>query len=130
MHECSIFSSYAYVEFSETESVDTALSMDNSLFRGRLIKVRSLLQASQHCLFTYVYIRLLQSVPTSMDSTVVADEVDIAADTAVDTEGGIPVTAHTVVVGGMLFPAFHLRLCMLMYCNVKGAEVVGFRFCM
>ncbi|OJT10488.1 Polyadenylate-binding protein 2 [Trametes pubescens] len=30
---------YAYVEFSETEHVDAALSMDNSLFRGRLIKV-------------------------------------------------------------------------------------------
>lgn len=39
----------------------------------------------------------------------VADEVDIAADTAVGTEGGIPVTAHTVVVGGMLLPVFHLR---------------------
>ncbi|GJE84604.1 polyadenylate-binding protein 2 [Phanerochaete sordida] len=32
---------FAYVEFADTESVDTALSMDNSLFRGRLIKVTS-----------------------------------------------------------------------------------------
>ncbi|KAJ3534204.1 hypothetical protein NM688_g7170 [Phlebia brevispora] len=32
---------YAYVEFAEQESVDTALAMDNSLFRGRLIKVTS-----------------------------------------------------------------------------------------
>jgi polyadenylate-binding protein 2 len=30
---------YAYVEFAESEHVDAALSMDNSLFRGRLIKV-------------------------------------------------------------------------------------------
>ncbi len=31
--------SFAYVEFSGPESVDAALAMDNSLFRGRLIKV-------------------------------------------------------------------------------------------
>ncbi|KAG7448968.1 RNA-binding domain-containing protein [Guyanagaster necrorhizus] len=30
---------YAYVEFAEPEHIDTALTMDNSLFRGRLIKV-------------------------------------------------------------------------------------------
>ncbi|KAI0771908.1 hypothetical protein BD413DRAFT_546947 [Trametes elegans] len=30
---------YAYVEFAEAEHVDAALAMDNSLFRGRLIKV-------------------------------------------------------------------------------------------
>ncbi|KZT26924.1 RNA-binding domain-containing protein [Neolentinus lepideus HHB14362 ss-1] len=30
---------YAYVEFSEPEHVDAALALDNSLFRGRLIKV-------------------------------------------------------------------------------------------
>ncbi|EKM59712.1 uncharacterized protein PHACADRAFT_250387 [Phanerochaete carnosa HHB-10118-sp] len=32
---------FAYVEFAEPESIDTALAMDNSLFRGRLIKVTS-----------------------------------------------------------------------------------------
>lgn len=32
-------SSFAYVEFADPESIDTALAMDNSLFRGRLIKV-------------------------------------------------------------------------------------------
>ena len=32
-------SRYAYVEFSEPEHIDAALTMDNSLFRGRLIKV-------------------------------------------------------------------------------------------
>lgn len=30
---------YAYVEFAESEFIDAALAMDNSLFRGRLIKV-------------------------------------------------------------------------------------------
>ncbi|KAI0751406.1 hypothetical protein C8Q80DRAFT_1352384 [Daedaleopsis nitida] len=30
---------YAYVEFAEAEFIDAALAMDNSLFRGRLIKV-------------------------------------------------------------------------------------------
>jgi polyadenylate-binding protein 2 len=32
-------SRYAYVEFSEPEHIDAALALDNSLFRGRLIKV-------------------------------------------------------------------------------------------
>ncbi|KAK0498523.1 hypothetical protein EDD18DRAFT_1319276 [Armillaria luteobubalina] len=32
---------YAYVEFAEPEHIDAALTMDNSLFRGRLIKVRA-----------------------------------------------------------------------------------------
>ena len=32
---------YAYVEFSEPEHIDAALTMDNSLFRGRLIKVNT-----------------------------------------------------------------------------------------
>lgn len=31
--------SFAYVEFAEPEHIDAALTMDNSLFRGRLIKV-------------------------------------------------------------------------------------------
>ncbi|KAI6106743.1 hypothetical protein EDD17DRAFT_1558742 [Pisolithus thermaeus] len=30
---------YAYVEFAEPDFIDAALAMDNSLFRGRLIKV-------------------------------------------------------------------------------------------
>ncbi|KAJ7086665.1 hypothetical protein C8R44DRAFT_820739 [Mycena epipterygia] len=30
---------FAYVEFAEPEHIDAALTMDNSLFRGRLIKV-------------------------------------------------------------------------------------------
>lgn len=34
--------SFAYVEFAEPEFVDAALAMDNSLFRGRLIKVHRL----------------------------------------------------------------------------------------
>lgn len=30
---------YAYVEFSEPEHIDAAVALDNSLFKGRLIKV-------------------------------------------------------------------------------------------
>jgi RNA recognition motif-containing protein len=30
--------SYAYVEFAEPEHIDAALAMDNSLFKGRLLK--------------------------------------------------------------------------------------------
>ena len=30
---------FAYVEFAEPEHIDAALAMDNSLFKGRLIKV-------------------------------------------------------------------------------------------
>lgn len=33
-------SRFAYVEFAEPEFVDAAMALDNSLFRGRLIKVR------------------------------------------------------------------------------------------
>ena len=33
--------SFAYVEFAEPEHIDAALAMDNSLFRGRLIKVNT-----------------------------------------------------------------------------------------
>ncbi|KAJ7638606.1 hypothetical protein FB45DRAFT_740803 [Roridomyces roridus] len=37
---------FAYVEFAEPEHIETALTMDNSLFRGRLIKVRQMSQVS------------------------------------------------------------------------------------
>ena len=32
--------SFAYVEFSDKDSVQTALALDDSLFKGRQIKVR------------------------------------------------------------------------------------------
>jgi RNA recognition motif-containing protein len=35
---CSIFS-FAYVEFADKDSVQTALALDDSLFKGRQIKV-------------------------------------------------------------------------------------------
>ncbi|KAJ7507535.1 translation protein SH3-like domain-containing protein [Mycena galericulata] len=37
---------FAYVEFAEPEHIDAALTMDNSLFRGRLIKVSGLLSST------------------------------------------------------------------------------------
>lgn len=39
IHSSHAFRSFAYVEFAEPEHIETALTMDNSLFRGRLIKV-------------------------------------------------------------------------------------------
>lgn len=39
MRHSHAFPSFAYVEFAEPEHIDAALTMDNSLFRGRLIKV-------------------------------------------------------------------------------------------
>jgi RNA recognition motif-containing protein len=38
---------FAYVEFAEPEHIDAALALDNSLFHGRLIKVR----AKDHAVF-------------------------------------------------------------------------------
>ncbi len=34
-----VFFSFAYVEFSDKDSVQTALALDDSLFKGRQIKV-------------------------------------------------------------------------------------------
>lgn len=36
------FSRFAYIEFADKESVRTAMALDESLFRGRQIKVRPL----------------------------------------------------------------------------------------
>lgn len=35
-----LFSRFAYIEFADKESVRTAMALDESLFRGRQIKVR------------------------------------------------------------------------------------------
>ncbi|KIY49578.1 hypothetical protein FISHEDRAFT_41201, partial [Fistulina hepatica ATCC 64428] len=54
---------YAYVEFAEAEHVDAALAMDNSLFRGRLLKVHNFcndLSPAQR------EARSLQNEPTSL----------------------------------------------------------------
>lgn len=37
---CFVFSRFAYIEFADKESVRTAMALDESLFRGRQIKVR------------------------------------------------------------------------------------------
>ena len=42
---------FAYVEFTDKDSVDTAMALDDSLFRGRQIKVRK--KSSNSTLFTY-----------------------------------------------------------------------------
>lgn len=44
-----VFSSFAYIEFADKESVRTAMALDESLFRGRQIKVRDVQ-------FSYIYL--------------------------------------------------------------------------
>ena len=39
---------FAYVEFTDKDSVSTAMALDDSLFRGRQIKVGQALQKSHH----------------------------------------------------------------------------------
>lgn len=41
-----IFNRFAYIEFADKESVRTAMALDESLFRGRQIKVRTLFSLS------------------------------------------------------------------------------------
>ena len=40
VHSGSFFSSFAYVEFADKESALTAMALDDSLFRGRQMKVK------------------------------------------------------------------------------------------
>ncbi|KAI0092814.1 hypothetical protein BDY19DRAFT_903561 [Irpex rosettiformis] len=68
---------FAYVEFADTEAVDTAVAMDNSLFRGRLIK---------------------RSVQIFTASTVAVDEVATVA-AIEEAIGEAKAIALTVVVG-------------------------------
>ncbi|KAF8076159.1 translation protein SH3-like domain-containing protein [Lyophyllum atratum] len=49
---------YAYVEFAEPEHIDAAVAMDNSLFRGRLIKPTPCVRAKASCK------HLQKSIPT------------------------------------------------------------------
>ena len=73
-------SRYAYVEFAEPEHVDAAVAMDNSLFRGRLLKVCVSLVSRR----VLTGPRSRQNAPMSLASTVVvavggqATEVGIA----------------------------------------------------
>ncbi|KAJ3553907.1 hypothetical protein NP233_g12538 [Leucocoprinus birnbaumii] len=72
---------YAYVEFSEPDHIDAALAMDNSLFRGRLIK---------------------RSGPTFQGSTEEGDAGEVATeeDIEVDIEAVEGTTRMVVVVAG------------------------------
>lgn len=42
---------FAYIEFGDKDSVQTAMAMDESLFRGRQIKVRFLFFCQQLCIY-------------------------------------------------------------------------------
>uniref|UniRef100_A0A8H8CLM5 RRM domain-containing protein n=1 Tax=Psilocybe cubensis TaxID=181762 RepID=A0A8H8CLM5_PSICU len=89
---------YAYVEFSEPEHIDAAVALDNSLFRGRLIKILIGCQ-----------LRSPQNEPTS--PALVAEEVEDGRGTGGATE----VTRATVLIeeaeagefGSIFLHAFH-----------------------
>ena len=87
------------MEFAEPEHVDAALSMDNSLFRGRLIKVR-------HGFFDIIHApsitntgRLHRNAQTFLVSAAAEGGVDTGVVIGVDTVGE-EATTRTVVGGG------------------------------
>lgn len=47
---------FAYIEFADLDSVNTAMAMDDSLFRGRQIKVN--FNVTQNIMNYYIYIVL------------------------------------------------------------------------
>jgi hypothetical protein len=102
------FSRFAYVEFAESEFVDAAMALDNSLFRGRLIKVR--VCSSDRIVYPEpCVIRLRRNGQTSPGSI----EVVVVVATGVDTEVVIvvegEVISHTVLVEGAFWSNFSVR---------------------
>lgn len=88
--------SYAYVEFAEPAFVETAVALNESLFKGRIIKV-SRCQYCQNVHLVKVSIRSLPNGQISLDSS--GDEaVDEVVTEAGDVAG--TVTHHTEVGGG------------------------------
>ena len=57
---------FAYVEFTDKDSVQTAMALDDSLFRGRQIKVCGLSKIESFAL--NFFIRLCPREPTSLAS--------------------------------------------------------------
>ncbi|KAK0191214.1 hypothetical protein F5146DRAFT_1138002 [Armillaria mellea] len=93
---------YAYVEFAEPEHIDTALTMDNSLFRGRLIKVGANFPVA-----------LRQSEPMYLDSTEGVVEVGVGVDieeaTGEATEAAMVDIVHTEGVAEVVDAGFRLE---------------------
>lgn len=86
-------SRFAYVEFAEPDFVEAALALDNSLFRGRLIKVRVCSLDQTVCPDTPLIFRSRRSERMSLGLTtgvVVAGAIGVAIEVA--SEEGTPVT--------------------------------------
>ncbi|TCD71339.1 hypothetical protein EIP91_011110 [Steccherinum ochraceum] len=99
---------FAYVEFAEPEFIDAALAMDNSLFRGRLIKVSTVLPDHSYHDISFEH-RSPPNVPIFTVSTEVEDEGDTAV-AIEEASGEEEVTAHTEPVGVTTFkPQSHPR---------------------
>jgi len=45
---------FAYIEFADMDSVNTAMAMDDSLFRGRQIKVRYIYNLIRYHFYKYL----------------------------------------------------------------------------
>ncbi|KAK0468092.1 uncharacterized protein EV420DRAFT_1635351 [Desarmillaria tabescens] len=92
---------YAYVEFAEPEHIDAALTMDNSLFRGRLIKVGAN--------FPVACTLLRQNGPMYLGSTEGVVEVGIEEATGEDTEVVMADIIHTEGVAEVVVAGFRLK---------------------
>ncbi|KAK0206289.1 hypothetical protein DFS33DRAFT_1452391 [Desarmillaria ectypa] len=92
---------YAYVEFAEPEHIDAALTMDNSLFRGRLIKVGAN--------FPVARMLLRQSGPTYLDSTEGVVGVGIEEATEEATEEVMADIIHTEGAAEVVDAGFRLE---------------------
>jgi hypothetical protein len=101
-HMVFLPSRFAYVEFAEPEFVDAAMALDNSLFRGRLIKVRVSVHRIKLCVLSLAS-RLRRNEQTSPDSTgVVGVAGATGVATGVVTAEEEEVTSHTVLAEGAL----------------------------
>jgi hypothetical protein len=86
---------FAYVEFAEADNVDAALALDNSLFKGRLIKVRDILDPTSDPT-NISFCRLQRSGRTFQGLTAVEEgEVD----TVEASEAGTGGITHTIAQG-------------------------------
>ena len=88
-HASGALTSYAYVEFAEDSHVEAALAMNDSLFRGRLIKVSTIqLSYGRHL---SMHARSHQNELTSLATT--ADEaVEGTAEVIAEAIGAMPLT--------------------------------------
>lgn len=65
---------FAYIEFADKESVRTAMALDESLFRGRQIKVRFFIFIFLQCSWAFTFIKLWLTVK-SVDCCIMWEEI-------------------------------------------------------